>query len=78
MLIIQTDITFGIVKRNRITHSKFKRCLATSFGEGVGSLLVLKGGLRFRRIPSTRDVKTLSSDWYRVGNTMRYVEKKLK
>lgn len=75
MLIIQTNITFGM-KRNELTY--FRRHLTAAFGDGVGSLLVLKGGLRFRRIPAIRDVRALSSDWCRVGNTIRYVEKKIK
>lgn len=78
MLILRTRITLGIVKQQRLTYSRYQRYLSAAFGEGAGSLMTIGGGLRFRRIPASSDVKSLSSDWYRVGNTIRNAEKKFK
>lgn len=78
MLIAQTRITLDIVKQQRLTYSRFQRYLSAAFGEGAGSLMTIDGRLRFRRIPASNDVKSLSSDWYRVGNTIRRAEKKFK
>ena len=71
-------MTLGIVKQQRLTYSRFQRYLSAAFGEGVGSLMTIDGGVRFRRIPTSSDVRLLSSDWYRVGNTIRNAEKKFK